>query len=69
MSPARFWLGMAQMGMATVALVFLVVTGVSSVTIAATLIATTFTILSRSLYRGHERSLLSSVRRKASTKS
>jgi hypothetical protein len=53
MSPGRFWLGMAQMGAATTAIVLLFATGVSAVTVAATLVATGFMMLSRRLYRRH----------------
>ena len=67
MSPARFWLGMAQMGVSTMAFVFLVTTGVSSLTIAATFVATSFTILSRGLHRSQPWSAPSSIKRRASS--
>jgi hypothetical protein len=42
---------MAQMGTATIALVLLIGTGISVATVFATLLATGFTVTSRSLYR------------------
>ena len=52
MSPARFWLGMAQMAASTVAIVLLLGTGISAATVAATVVATAFMLVSRRLYHG-----------------
>jgi hypothetical protein len=52
MSPARFWLGMAQMAASTVAIVLLLATGISAATLAATAVATAFMLVSRRRYHG-----------------
>jgi hypothetical protein len=52
MSPARFWLGMAQMGASTVALALLFWTGITTATGLAAALAATFTLVSRRLYHG-----------------
>jgi hypothetical protein len=52
MSRARFRLGMAQMAASTVAIVLLLGTGISAATLAATVFATAFMLVSRRRYHG-----------------
>jgi hypothetical protein len=51
MSPLRFWLGMIQMGVATVSVILLIRTGIGPLTVVSAAIATGVTLWSRALPR------------------
>lgn len=52
----RLWLGLAQMGGAAIAVTLFWETGLSGLTIAATILTTVLTFVSLALYVGHSKS-------------